>query len=106
MIIMYQLLTQCYSEELFFSFLGSTAQLRPWPPPQNLAEFREGFSTNTEELLYMTYVQMMKVPVCPHVFCVAQSSVGRGLVMGQTPVQGVLPKCIKGFIVSKITFDF
>jgi hypothetical protein len=28
-----------------FSFLGSTAQLRPWPPPQNPAEFFGGFST-------------------------------------------------------------
>jgi hypothetical protein len=27
------------------SFLGSTAQLRPWPPPQNQAEFLGGFST-------------------------------------------------------------
>jgi hypothetical protein len=27
------------------SFLGSTAQLRPWPPPQNTAEFLGGFST-------------------------------------------------------------
>jgi hypothetical protein len=27
------------------SFLGSTAQLRPWPPPQNRAEFLGGFST-------------------------------------------------------------
>jgi hypothetical protein len=27
------------------SFLGSTAHLRPWPPPQNLAEFLGGFST-------------------------------------------------------------
>jgi hypothetical protein len=27
------------------SFLGSTAQLRPWPPPQNAAEFLGGFST-------------------------------------------------------------
>jgi hypothetical protein len=26
-------------------FLGSTAQLRPWPPPQNPAEFLGGFST-------------------------------------------------------------
>jgi hypothetical protein len=26
------------------SFLGSTAQLRPWPPPQNPAEFLGGFS--------------------------------------------------------------
>jgi hypothetical protein len=29
----------------FLSFLGSTAQLRPWPPPQNPAEFLGGFST-------------------------------------------------------------
>jgi hypothetical protein len=27
------------------SFLGCTAQLRPWPPPQNPAEFLGGFST-------------------------------------------------------------
>jgi hypothetical protein len=27
------------------SFLGSTAQLRPWHPPQNPAEFLGGFST-------------------------------------------------------------
>jgi hypothetical protein len=27
------------------SFLGSTAQLRPWPSPQNPAEFLGGFST-------------------------------------------------------------
>jgi hypothetical protein len=27
------------------SFLGSTAQLRLWPPPQNPAEFLGGFST-------------------------------------------------------------
>jgi hypothetical protein len=36
------------SRYLIFSssfFLGSTAQLRPWPPPQNPAEFRGGFST-------------------------------------------------------------
>jgi hypothetical protein len=26
-------------------FLGSTAQLRPWPPPQNPPEFLGGFST-------------------------------------------------------------
>jgi hypothetical protein len=30
---------------LLLSFLGSTAQLRPWPPPQNAAEFLGGFST-------------------------------------------------------------
>jgi hypothetical protein len=27
------------------SFLGSIAHLRPWPPPQNPAEFLGGFST-------------------------------------------------------------
>jgi hypothetical protein len=27
------------------SSLGCTAQLRPWPPPQNPAEFLRGFST-------------------------------------------------------------
>jgi hypothetical protein len=31
--------------ELLSSFLGSTAQLRPWPHPQNPAEFFGGFST-------------------------------------------------------------
>jgi hypothetical protein len=30
---------------LILSFLGSTAQLRPWPPPQNPDEFLGGFST-------------------------------------------------------------
>jgi hypothetical protein len=29
----------------FPSFLGSTAQLRPWPPPQNPTEFLGRFST-------------------------------------------------------------
>jgi hypothetical protein len=29
----------------YYYFLGSTAQLRPWPPPQNQAEFLGGFST-------------------------------------------------------------
>jgi hypothetical protein len=29
----------------YYYFLGSTAQLRPWPPPQNPAEFLGGFST-------------------------------------------------------------
>jgi hypothetical protein len=32
-------------QEVSSSFLGSRAQLRPWPPPQNLAEFLGGFST-------------------------------------------------------------
>jgi hypothetical protein len=36
----------CEGEEFFLSsFLGSTAQLRPWPPPKNPAEFLGGFST-------------------------------------------------------------
>jgi hypothetical protein len=30
---------------LFIYFLGSTAQLRPWRPPQNPAELLGGFST-------------------------------------------------------------
>jgi hypothetical protein len=30
---------------LILSFLVSTAQLMPWPPPQNPAEFLGGFST-------------------------------------------------------------
>jgi hypothetical protein len=33
------------SPNIILSFLGSTAQLRPWPPPQNLAEFLGGIST-------------------------------------------------------------
>jgi hypothetical protein len=35
----------CKSVSVSASFLGSTAQLRPWPPPQNLAKFLGGFST-------------------------------------------------------------
>jgi hypothetical protein len=31
--------------DFFLSFLGSTAQLRPWHPPQNADEFLGGFST-------------------------------------------------------------
>jgi hypothetical protein len=31
-------------EKTTSSFLGSTAQFRPWPPPQNAAEFLGGFS--------------------------------------------------------------
>jgi hypothetical protein len=34
-----------YCTKYSSSFLGSTAQLRPWPPPQNPAEFLGGFST-------------------------------------------------------------
>jgi len=33
------------SFSFFLSFLGSTAQRRPWSPPQNPAEFLGGFST-------------------------------------------------------------
>jgi hypothetical protein len=36
---------QTYLLLLLLFFLGSTAQLRPWPPPQNSAEFLGGFST-------------------------------------------------------------
>jgi hypothetical protein len=32
-------------KEIHSSPLGSTAQPRPWPPPQNPAEFLGGFST-------------------------------------------------------------
>jgi hypothetical protein len=32
-------------QSLLLSFLGSIAQLRPWPPPQNPAGFLGGFST-------------------------------------------------------------
>jgi hypothetical protein len=42
----------CFGYVIFYyyflyssSFLGSTAQLRPWPPPQNPTEFLGGFST-------------------------------------------------------------
>jgi hypothetical protein len=34
-----------YFLSFLLSSLGSTAQLRPWPPPQNPAEFFGGFST-------------------------------------------------------------
>jgi hypothetical protein len=34
-----------FPKSFFLSFLGSTAQLRPWPPPQKPAEFLGGFST-------------------------------------------------------------
>jgi hypothetical protein len=33
--------------------------------------------------------------------CVVLSCVGKGLVIGRSPIQGVLPKCLKEFIVSK-----
>jgi hypothetical protein len=34
--------------------------------------------------------------------CVVLSCVGTGLGMSRSPVQGVLPKCLKGFIVSAV----
>jgi hypothetical protein len=40
-----RLLTESQIKEVNSSFLGFTDQLRPWPPPQNPAEFLEGFST-------------------------------------------------------------
>jgi hypothetical protein len=40
-------MSSTYSEYCVYSssFLGSTAQLRPWPPLRNPAEFLGGFST-------------------------------------------------------------
>jgi len=35
-------------------------------------------------------------------FCVVLSSVHRCFQMSRFPVQGVLPKCLNGFIVSKV----
>jgi hypothetical protein len=35
----------CSNRDSSSSFLDSTAQLRPWPPPQNPAEFLGGLST-------------------------------------------------------------
>jgi hypothetical protein len=35
-------------------------------------------------------------------FCVVLSCVDRGLAVGRSPVQGVLPKCLKEFIVSEV----
>jgi hypothetical protein len=36
---------------------------------------------------------------------VVLSCVGRRCTMGQSTAQGVLPKCLKGFIVSEVTAD-
>jgi hypothetical protein len=38
-------LLNLWQVKIYFSSLGSTAQLRPWPPPQNPAEFCGHFST-------------------------------------------------------------
>jgi hypothetical protein len=37
----------------------------------------------------------------PGFFCVVLSCVGRGFAMGLSPVQGVLPECLKGFTASE-----
>jgi hypothetical protein len=37
-----------------------------------------------------------------HVFCVVLSCVGKFSQMDQSPYQGVLPKCLKGFTVSEV----
>jgi hypothetical protein len=36
------------------------------------------------------------------IFCVVLSWVHRSLAMGRSPVQGILPKYLKGFTVSKV----
>jgi hypothetical protein len=38
-------------------------------------------------------------------FCVVLSCVGRGLAVGCSPVQVVLPKYLKGFIVSEVNSE-
>jgi hypothetical protein len=35
-------------------------------------------------------------------FCVVVSCVGTSLDMDRSPVQGALPKCLNGFIVSEV----
>jgi len=39
------------------------------------------------------------------VFLCCAVCVGRGLAMGRFPVQGVLQKCLKGFIVSEVNCE-
>jgi hypothetical protein len=39
------------------------------------------------------------------VLCVPLSCVGTGLVIYQLPVQDILPKCLKGCIVSEVISD-
>jgi hypothetical protein len=38
-------------------------------------------------------------------FCVVPSCVGRGHAMGRSPFEGVLPKCLKGFVISKVNSE-
>jgi hypothetical protein len=45
LLIMQSSPASCHYIPLLLSFLGSTAQLRLWPPPKNPAEFLGGFST-------------------------------------------------------------
>jgi hypothetical protein len=42
--------------------------------------------------------------VCPR-FSVVLSCVGRRLAMGRSAAQSVLPRCMKGFIVSEVNFE-
>jgi hypothetical protein len=45
----------------YCNFLGSTAQLRPWLPPQNQAEFLGGFST-----IFFLQVRVVSPTPNPH----------------------------------------
>jgi hypothetical protein len=58
--------------------------------------------SNTEFRGFESRDAWMYVPVS---FFVALFSVSRGLTMGRSPVQGVLPKCLKRFIVSEVHFE-
>jgi hypothetical protein len=39
-------------------------------------------------------------------FCVVLSCEGKDLAMGRSPVQGHLPKCLNGFVVSEFNPEF
>jgi hypothetical protein len=41
----------------------------------------------------------------PTVLCVVLSCVGRGLAICRSPVQGILPKCLNGFIVTEVNSE-
>jgi hypothetical protein len=38
-------------------------------------------------------------------FCVVLSCLGRGLMMGQSHVQGVLPKYLNGFVAAEVNSE-
>jgi hypothetical protein len=44
---------ECHIKGSFLLFFGSTARLRPWPPPQNPAEFLGGFSEDNIKINLM-----------------------------------------------------